>query len=128
MDLTTTTSPDPVVAQQIQALTTNVQELKKQNEDLKPRVRPEGTNTSQSWRNRNDNDNETHSPRNSRRKTSKHTAQSTHGNEQTMKNMRKELDEVKNTLKGKTVINLDGMIKRADSPFITIILECPLPP
>ena len=74
MDSTTTASPDPVVAQQIQALTTNVQELKKQNEDLKRRVHSKGTNTSQSWRNRNDNDNETHSPRNSRRKTSKHTA------------------------------------------------------
>ena len=47
MDSTTTTPPDLVViAQQIQALTANVQELKKQNEDLKRRVRPKGTNTS----------------------------------------------------------------------------------
>ena len=45
-----------------------------------------------------------------------------------MKNMRKELDEVKNVMKGKTVINLDGMIKRIDSPFTASILECPLPP
>ena len=47
MDSTTTTSPNPVVmAQKIQALTVDVQELKKQNEDLKQRVRPMGTNTS----------------------------------------------------------------------------------
>ena len=45
-----------------------------------------------------------------------------------MKNMRKELDEVKNAIKGMTGINLDGMIKRIDSPFIASILECPLPP
>ena len=45
-----------------------------------------------------------------------------------MKNIRKELDEVKNGMKGKTTINLDGMIKRTDSPFIASILECPLPP
>ena len=30
-------------------------------------------------------------------------------------------------MKGKTTINLDGMIKR-DSPFIASILECPLSP
>ena len=47
MDSTTTTSLNPVVmAQKIQALTADVQELKKQNEDLKRRVRPMGTNTS----------------------------------------------------------------------------------
>ena len=45
-----------------------------------------------------------------------------------MKNMRKELDEVKNTMKGKTTINLDGMIKRTNSPFTASVLECPLPP
>ena len=62
------------------------------------------------------------------RETSEHTAQSTHGSDQMMKNMRKALDVVKNTKKGKTVINLDGMIKRTDSPFIASILECLLPP
>ena len=45
-----------------------------------------------------------------------------------MKKMRKELDEVKNAIKGKTAMNLDGMIKRIDSPFKTSVLECPLPP
>ena len=45
-----------------------------------------------------------------------------------MKNMRKELDEVKYIMKGNTVINLDGMIKRTDSPFTANVLECPLPP
>ena len=46
MDSTTTTSLKPVVmAQQIQTLIANVQELKKQNEDLKQRVCSKGTNT-----------------------------------------------------------------------------------
>jgi len=75
MDSTTTALSDPVVmTQQIQALTANVQELMKQNEDLKQRVRPEGTDTLQSQHNRNDNDNEVHSLGNSRRETSKHTS------------------------------------------------------
>ena len=40
----------------------------------------------------------------------------------------KELDEVKNAMKDKTTVNLDGMIKRTDSPFTTSVLEFPLPP
>ena len=59
MDSTTTAPPDLVViAQQIQALTANVQELMKQNEDLKRKAHPKGTSLSQSWRNHNNNDNE----------------------------------------------------------------------
>ena len=45
-----------------------------------------------------------------------------------LKNMRKELDEVKNAMKGKMAINPDGMVKRTGSPFTISILECPLPP
>ena len=91
-------------------------------------MRPEGTSTSNSRRNYNKNDDEAHSPRNSRRETSEHTAQSTCGSDEMMKNMRKELDVVKNAMKGETKVNLDGMIKRTNSPFITSVLECPLPP
>ena len=45
-----------------------------------------------------------------------------------MKNIRKELDEVKNAMKGKITTNLDDMIKRTNSPFTASVLECPLPP
>ena len=45
-----------------------------------------------------------------------------------MQNLWKELDEVKNAMKGKTAMNLDGMLKRTDSPFTPSVLECPLPP
>ena len=128
MDSASTTPPDSVVmAQQIQALTVNVQELMKQNEKLKRKARPETLTMSQSWRNHNDNGDEVWSPEHSRRETSEHIAQSTSSSDQMMKNMRKELDEVKNAMKGKTTINLDGMIKRIDSPFTASVLECPLP-
>ena len=129
MDSTTTELPDSMVmAQQIQALTANVLELKKKKWRLEAESASKGTNTSQSQHNHNDNDDKAHSLGNSRRETSKHTAQSTHGNDQMMKNMRKELDKVKNAMKGKTTINLDGMIKRTNSPFTSSVLECPLPP
>ena len=42
--------------------------------------------------------------------------------------LRNELDEVKNAMKRKTTMNLDGMIKRTDSPFIASVLECPCLP
>ena len=74
MDPTTIAPTDLVVmAQQIQALTTNMQELMKQNEDLKQKACPDGTSMSQSKCNYNDNDNEAHSLGNSRRETSEHT-------------------------------------------------------
>ena len=59
---------------------------------------------------------------------SKYTGQSSQDNDHMMKYLRWELDEVKNAMKGKTVMNLDGMLKRIDSPFTASVLECPLPP
>ena len=44
-----------------------------------------------------------------------------------MKSLRRELDEVKNAMKEKAAMNLDGMLKMMDSPFTTSVLECPLP-
>ena len=60
------------------------------------------------------------------RDTSEQIKQSTHGNDQMMKILRKELDEMKKAMKGKTAINLDGMLKRTYSPFTSNVLECPL--
>ena len=45
-----------------------------------------------------------------------------------LKSMRREMDELKNTMKEKTTKNLDGMVKRTNSPFTSKVLECPLPP
>ena len=38
------------------------------------------------------------------------------------------MDKLKSAMKEKTTKNLDGMVKRINSPFTTKILECPLPP
>ena len=51
-----------------------------------------------------------------------------HGNDHMMKSLRRVLDEVKNAMKGKTAMNLNGMLKRTDSHFTTSVLKCPLPP
>ena len=42
-------------------------------------------------------------------------------------NMRKEMDELKSDMKDKGEGNLNGMIRRTDSPFTTEVLNRPLP-
>ena len=129
MDSVPTPPPNLVVmSQQIQTLTANVQELIKQNEELKHRPHLEGSNASHHRCSRNRHDDEASSPENKKgRDATEYTGQSMHDNDHMMKSLR-ELDEVKNAMKGKTAMNLDGMLKRTDSPFTANVLECPLPP
>ena len=37
------------------------------------------------------------------------------------------MDELRNAIKGKTYRSLDRMVKTTDSPFIAVVLECPMP-
>ena len=37
------------------------------------------------------------------------------------------MDELRNAMREKTDQNLDGMVRRTDSPFTTKVLECPMP-
>ena len=41
--------------------------------------------------------------------------------------MRKEIDELRNAIRGKTDQSLDRMVRATDSPFTTVVLECPVP-
>ena len=41
--------------------------------------------------------------------------------------MRKEMDELRNAIRGKTDRSLDRMVRATDSPFTTAILECLVP-
>ena len=116
------------MAQQIQALTANVQELMKQNEELKRWACLEGNNASHHWRNRILHDEEASSLENSKEKdVTEYTGQSMHVNDHMMKSLWMELDKVKNAMKWKMAVNLDGMLKQTDSPFTASVLECPLP-
>ena len=100
----------------------------RQNEELKQGAHLEGSNTSHHRRSRSRHDEEASNPGNSKGKdTIEYTGQSAPDNEPLMKNLQKELDEVKNAMKGKTAMNLDGMLKRKNLPFTTSVLECPLP-
>ena len=48
--------------------------------------------------------------------------------ENELRNIRKEMDELKSTMTDKGGENLDGMIRRTNSPFTTEVLNRPLPP
>ena len=47
--------------------------------------------------------------------------------ESELHNMRREMDELRSVVKDKTFENLNGMIRRTNSPFTTKVLNCPLP-
>ena len=48
--------------------------------------------------------------------------------ENELHDMRKEMDELKSAMKDKGEENLDGMIRRTDSPFTIEVLNYPFPP
>ena len=44
-----------------------------------------------------------------------------------LKEMRKEMDELRNAIKDKTDQSLDRMVRRTDSHFTVVVVECPIP-
>ena len=48
-------------------------------------------------------------------------------NSDLLKEMRKEMEELRNAIKGKTDQSLDKIVKKIDSPFTLAVQECPMP-
>ena len=48
-------------------------------------------------------------------------------NSDLLREMRKEMDELRNAIKGCTDQNLDRMVKKTNSPFTLAVQECPVP-
>ena len=44
-----------------------------------------------------------------------------------LREMRKEMDELRNTIKGKTNQSLERIVRKTDSPFTVAVQECPMP-
>lgn len=57
----------------------------------------------------------------------KASEENSYGKENELRNMRREMDELKNAVKDRVVQNLDVMIRRTDSSFTTEVLNRPLP-
>ena len=48
-------------------------------------------------------------------------------NSDLLREMRKEMDELRSVIKEKTDRSLDRIVRRTDSLFTTVVLECPMP-
>ena len=114
---------EAVQPQQIQALLANVEELTHQNEELRKTM--ESQNVERRQTGENQNEEESNSQANRRDRTS---GEDSSKMESELRNIRKEMDELKSATKDKGRENSDGMIRRTDSPFTTEVLNRPLPP
>ena len=109
------TNPDPTtLALQIQSLAATVEELTKQNQEMRQRLQQKDNHTEI---NRDDDED-----RHRRRTNTPEKA-----NSDFLREMRKEMDEVRNAIKGKTDQSLDRIVKKTDSPFTVAVQECPVP-
>ena len=107
------TNPDPVaLALQIQSLSATVEELTRQNQEMKQRLLQESNHAD-----RGDDEDS-----NRRRISTPEKASS-----DLLREMRKEMDELRNTIKGKTDQSLERIVRKTDSPFTMAIQECPVP-
>ena len=48
-------------------------------------------------------------------------------NSDLLREMRKEMDELRDAIKGKTDQSLDRIVRKTDSPFTLAVKECPVP-
>ena len=48
-------------------------------------------------------------------------------NSDLLKEMRKEMDKLRNTIRGKTEQSSDRIVRKTDSPFTMAVQECPVP-
>ena len=96
------------------SLVATVEELTKQNQEMRQRLQQEDNRTDI---NRDDDEDS-----NKRR-----TSTPKEANSDLLREMRKEMDKLRNTIKGKTDQSLDRIVKKTDSHFTMAVQECPMP-
>ena len=102
----------------------SVEELTYQNQEMRQQLQQEKNRSP--WRiENNNNEDEAQDPEGSQGKDgSRRIELSDEASNDLLRSMMREMDELKDEEKKK---NLDGMVKRIDSPFTSKVLECPLP-
>ena len=109
------TNPDPAaLALQIQSLIATVEELTRQNQEMRQRLQQEDNHTDV---NRGDDEDS-----NKRRNNNPEEASS-----DLLREMRKEMDELRNAIKGKMDQSLERIVRKTNSPFTVAVQECPVP-
>ena len=103
---------------QIQTLTASVEELTKQSQEMRLQFQQK-----ENWSRTNEEDEGDSQRRSGRRRPATPDGPSS----DLLREMRKEMDKLKNAIKGKTERSLDRMVRTTDSPFTAVVLECPVP-
>ena len=103
-----------MLALQIQSLAATVEELTRQNQEMKQRLQQEDNCIDVNGDDGVDSN---------KRRTS--TPEET--NSDLLKEMRKEMDELRDAIRGKTDQSLDRIVRKMDSPFTVAVQECPVP-
>ena len=112
-------NPDSTaLAQQVQALAATIKELTKQNQEMKLRLQQ----AQQEFKGNPDEEGDSH-----RRSAHRRPTTPNEQNSDLLREVRKEMDELRNALKEKTDQSVDRMVRATNSPFTIAVLECPVP-
>ena len=118
-------NPDSTpLAQQVQAFVATIEELTKQNQEMKLRLQQVQQAQQEGNRSKGNLDEEGDSHR---RSAHQRPTTSNKQNSDLLREVRKKMDELRNALKEKTDRSVDRMVRATDSPFTTAVLECPVP-
>ena len=89
-----------------------MEELTRQNQEMMQRLQQEGNRLETNK----DDEGDSHRRR-----------PSTNVSSNLLREMRKEMDELRNAIKGKIDQSLDKMVRKTDLPFTLAVQECPVP-
>ena len=118
-------NPDSAaLAQQVQALAATIEELTKQNQEMKLRLQQVQQAQQEENRSKGNLEGEGDSHR---RGTPQRPTTPDEQNSDLLREMRKEMDELRSAIKEKTDQSVDRMVRATDSPFTTAVLECLVP-
>ena len=110
---------DPTgLAQQIQALAATVEELTRQNQEMKLLLQQEENRFKGNLEDEGDSQ---------RRGDCQRPVSPDDQNSDLLREMRKEMDELRSAIKEKTERSMDRLVRATDSPFTTVVLECLVP-
>ena len=103
---------------QIQTLTASVEELTRQNQKMRLQFQQKENRSRTNQEDKGDSQ---------RRSGRRRPATLDGSSSDLLREMRKEMDKLRNAIKGKTERSLDRIVRTMDSPFTTMVLECPMP-
>ena len=108
------------LAQQVQTLVTTIEELTKQNQEMKLQLQQVQQEENQS-KGTPEGEGDNH-----RRSIHQRPTTPDEQNLDLLREMRKEIDELRNAIKEKTNRRVDRMVRATNSAFTTVVLECPV--